>query len=164
MDRSALQSGGGGSKGLSARQLQLLALEGSAYSLRWVGGEPIVIQDPALPRKLTPGEEHFIAQHARDAKAAAAAVPEKPKAQASSRGPAGSKQAPASRGDSLQSRHWLVMLNGASAVMHICSCLHAGCCIVTSVQHEPAVGMQLAAKAPAWCSRYHRASIPPSCM
>ena len=81
-------------------------MEGSAYRVQWVSGEPIIVQDmeSVMRLKLSHDEEQFITQHARDAKEAerqgrpAAAAPQGPKAQRSPRRPGGTKQASASTG------------------------------------------------------------------
>ena len=80
-------------------------MEGSAYRVQWVGGEPVIVQDmeSAMRLKLSRDEEQFITQHARDTKEAEqsrqpAAAPEVSKAQRSSRRSGGSKQAPAATG------------------------------------------------------------------
>ncbi len=94
----------GSSRGLSARERELLAMEGSAYTVPWVGGEPLICQTDPSRHPLSYEDEAFIAQHARDVRAgkqpgkAAAAAPEKPEAQGSSRGSATPKQAPATKG------------------------------------------------------------------
>ena len=96
--------------GLSAREQELLALEGSAYVVSWSDGQPVLIQTGPRRYPLSMKDIDFLRQHARDVRdgkqppKAAAAVPEKPKAQGSSRSPAGSQPAPASREGMLQSR------------------------------------------------------------
>ncbi len=106
-------SRGGAAKetgGLSAREQELLALEGSAYTVSWADGQPLRVQTGPRGYPLSMQDIDFIRQHAcdvRDGKQppnAAAAASEKPKAQGSSRSPAGSQQAPASRDGALQSR------------------------------------------------------------
>ena len=55
------------STGLSARQQELLAMEGRAYNAKWIGGEPVIIRVPSMMRHtLSTEDEQFIAQHARD--------------------------------------------------------------------------------------------------
>ena len=55
---------------LSKRQQRVLAMEGTAYDVRWVGGEPIIVQDPSCEHLLSTEDEHFILQHARAKKRA----------------------------------------------------------------------------------------------
>ena len=79
-------------------------MEGRAYTVPWVGGEPLICQTDPAKYPLSYEDEAFIAQHARDVRngkqpgKAAAAAPEKPEAQGSSRGSATPKQPPASKG------------------------------------------------------------------
>ena len=61
----------------------MLAMEGVAYDVRWVVGEPIIVQDPACKHLLSTEDEHFILQHAR------ASRPDRP---AASTQPSGSKK------------------------------------------------------------------------
>jgi hypothetical protein len=50
---------------LSKRQLTVLAMEHVAYNVRWVVGEPIIVQDPSCKPLLSTEDEHFILQYAR---------------------------------------------------------------------------------------------------
>ena len=68
---------------MSKRQLAVLAMEGVAYNIRWVVGEPIIVQDPSCKHLLSTDDEHFILQHAR------ASQPNRP---AASTQPSGSKK------------------------------------------------------------------------
>ena len=65
---------------LSKRQQRVLAMEDTAYDVRWVGGEPIIVQDPSCKHLLSTEDEHFILQHARAKKLAS--QPKKPAASA----------------------------------------------------------------------------------
>ena len=55
-------------------------MEGTAYDVRWVGGEPIIVQDSSCKRLLSTEDEHFILQQARAKKRAS--QPNKPAASA----------------------------------------------------------------------------------
>ncbi len=76
----------------------------------WAGGETHIIQEDPMDFPLSDKDRDFIAQQAREfwegcpLSQAAAAAPEKPKAQGSSHVSATSKQAPVSRDGALQSQ------------------------------------------------------------